>query len=401
MSQSLLPRNLSKMQNNAADAIKVVTLGQRSFCKFLSANDTDPKQSHQAGIYIPHNSSSILFDSPGVRGENKDRLVSVFWHFDEEYLSDEVRLIYYGRGTRNEYRITHTPFFRPEYTGALFVLTQCNEDNYQAFILNTDDEINQFLDAFGISPHETCCLVNNDIPLSNNELINKFIQKIDDRGDEFPDSKTMSAVAREICDKTTSSRLLVLTDPDKKILDWTEMEYNIFKAVEYSRYGNIVSKGFPSVDEFVDMANQVLNRRKSRAGKSLEHHLAAIFDGNRLQYEEQVVTEGNKRPDFIFPSSKAYHDLMHPSNKLISLAAKTTCKDRWRQVINEADRLKDEYKYLCTLQQGISVAQLDEMKAEKVRLIVPKPYIKTYPKERQQDIWSLGKFIAYVQEVMR
>ena len=124
MSQSLLPRNLSKMQNNAADAIKVVTLGQRSFCKFLSANDTDPKQSHQAGIYIPHNSSSILFDSPGVRGENKDRLVSVFWHFDEEYLSDEVRLIYYGRGTRNEYRITHTPFFRPEYTGALFVLTQ-------------------------------------------------------------------------------------------------------------------------------------------------------------------------------------------------------------------------------------------------------------------------------------
>ena len=45
-----------------------------------------------------------------------------------------------------------------------------------------------------------------------------------------------------------------------------DMEYNIFKAVEYSRYGNIVSQGFPSVDEFVDMANQVLNRRKSRAG---------------------------------------------------------------------------------------------------------------------------------------
>ena len=388
------------MQNNAPDAIKVATLGQKTFCKFLSANDTDPTQSHQAGIYIPHNSSSILFNSPGVKGDNKDRFVSVYWHYEENYISDEVRLIYYGRGTRNEYRVTHTPFFKPEYTGALFVFTQCDEDNYQAFVLNTDDEINQFLDAFGLSPHETNCLIDGCKPTSDNDLIKAFIQDIDDKGIDFPDSKRMSAAARDICDKTISSQALILTNPDKKILDWTDMEYNIFKAVEYSRYGNIVSQGFPSVDEFVDMANQVLNRRKSRAGKSLEHHLAAIFDGNHLPFEEQVVTEGNKRPDFIFPSKKAYHDLTYPAKKLISLAAKTTCKDRWRQVLNEADRLKDDYKYLCTLQQGISIAQLDEMQAEKVRLIVPKPYIKTYPEERRDDIWPLDKFIAYVRETV-
>lgn len=387
------------MQNNAPDAIKVATLGQKTFCKFLSANDTDPTQSHQAGIYIPHNSSSILFNSPGVKGDNKDRFVSVYWHYEENYISDEVRLIYYGRGTRNEYRVTHTPFFKPEYTGALFVFTQCDEDNYQAFVLNTDDEINQFLDAFGLSPHETNCLIDGCKPTSDNDLIKAFIQDIDDKGIEFPDSKRMSAAARDICDRTISSESLILTNPDKKILDWTDMEYNIFKAVEYSRYGSVVSKGFPSVDDFVDMANQVLNRRKSRAGKSLEHHLAAIFDGNHLPFEEQVVTEGNKRPDFIFPSRKAYHDLTYPTEKLVSLAAKTTCKDRWRQVLNEADRLKDDYKYLCTLQQGILVAQLDEMHAEKVRLIVPKPYIKTYPEERRNDIWSLDKFVAYVREL--
>lgn len=388
------------MQNNASDAIKVATLGQKTFCKFLSANDTDPEQSHQAGIYIPQNSSSILFNSPGVKGDNKDRFISVYWHFEENFISDDVRFIYYGRGTRNEYRITHTPFFKPEYTGALFVFTQCDEDNYQAFVLNTDDEINQFLDAFGLSPHETNCLIDGCKPTSENDLIKAFIQDINDNGIDFPDSKRMSAAARDICDRTISSQSLILTNPDKKILDWTDMEYNIFKAVEYSRYGSIVSKGFPSVDKFVDMANQVLNRRKSRAGKSLEHHLAAIFEGNHLPFDEQVVTEGNKRPDFIFPSKKAYHNSTYPTKKLISLAAKTTCKDRWRQVLNEADRLKDDYKYLCTLQQGISIAQLDEMQAEKVRLIVPKPYIKTYPEERRNDIWSLDKFIAYVRETV-
>ena len=64
--------------------------------------------------------------------------------------------------------------------------------------------------------------------------------------------------------------------------------------------------------------------------------------------------------------------------KLASLAAKTTCKDRWRQVLNEADRLRSQNKFLCTLQQGISSAQLEEMKSEKVVSVVPQRYIATY-----------------------
>ena len=88
-----------------------------------------------------------------------------------------------------------------------------------------------------------------------------------------------------------------------------------------------------------------------------------------------------------------------PTNKLISLAAKTTCKDRWRQIINEADRLRDRPKYLCTLQQGISPAQMDEMQNENVILVVPKQYIASYPVDRQDRIWTLSKFIAYVREV--
>lgn len=147
------------------------------------------------------------------------------------------------------------------------------------------------------------------------------------------------------------------------------------------------------------MANMVLNRRKSRAGKSLEHHLAAVFDGNEIVYTPQAVTEGNKKPDFIFPSQTAYHDITFPTEKLISLAAKTTCKDRWRQVINEADRLRDKPKYLCTLQQGISPAQMDEMQTENVILVVPQPYIATFPRDRQDRIWTLSKFVNYVREV--
>ena len=83
--------------------------------------------------------------------------------------------------------------------------------------------------------------------------------------------------------------------------------------------------------------------------------------------------------------------------KLTVLAAKTTCKDRWRQVLNEADRLRDDYKYICTLQQGISSTQMDEMEAEKVVLVVPKPYISSYPAEKRQGILTIHDFIHRVK----
>ena len=51
------------------------------------------------------------------------------------------------------------------------------------------------------------------------------------------------------------------------------------------------------------------------------------------------------------------------------------------------------------MQQGISSAQMDEMQAEKVILVVPKPYIKAYPRDRQERIWTVGRFVSYVKEM--
>ena len=127
-----------------------------------------------------------------------------------------------------------------------------------------------------------------------------------------------------------------------------------------------------------------------------------MYIGKGHTYQKEfmdAVTEGNKKPDFIFPSKEAYHNSRFSVDSLISLAAKTTCKDRWRQVINEADRLKGRPKYLCTLQQGISGAQMDEMQAENVILVVPQPYIKTYPSDRQDRIWTLSRFVQYVKAI--
>lgn len=124
--------------------------------------------------------------------------------------------------------------------------------------------------------------------------------------------------------------------------------------------------------------------------------MASVFDASHIVYEEQVVTEENKKPDFIFPDGKCYHNFEFPANLLVSLAAKTTCKDRWRQVINEANRIPE--KHLFTLQQSISSNQLKEMADEKVHLVVPHKYIHNYPIEYQSSIWDLNTFISFVRE---
>ncbi len=387
------------MESLSVKAVDTTLHGQNSFCKFLSANDSGETGGHQSGILISKSAKQMMFSDDElannhilkkeiqVRWQDDFTTSSVFTWYESK---NELRLTRFGKGF---------DLLRPEHTGALFVLVKETDRYFDGFILNTEEDIQLFLDSFGITPAETNrpVEVKKAAPgLIEQKAIDAFISGLTV---EFPASSEMSAAARMILTEVFHNTGLIRSNPDKILLDWTEEEYRLFRALEHERYGHLIKKGFTSVDDFIVLANQVLNRRKSRAGKSLEHHLSAIFDGNDIRYTAQGVTEGNKKPDFIFPSVDAYHDMMFSIENLCTLAAKTTCKDRWRQVLNEADRLRDRNKYLCTMQQGISSAQMDEMQAEQVILVVPKPYISTYPRDRQSRIWTIGKFIRYIREM--
>lgn len=79
------------------------------------------------------------------------------------------------------------------------------------------------------------------------------------------------------------------------------------------------------------------------------------------------------------------------------LASKTTCKDRWRQILNEADKIK--IKHLFTLQQGISENQLAEMFKYNVQLVVPETYLKSFSEKYRDRILTLGKFVSMVESI--
>lgn len=388
------------MESNVFSAVELVQSGSPSFFKFIAANETGDTGGHQCGFYIPKDFAELAFGSRCVKGSNKDVRVKIAWN--DNAVTDS-RIVYYGVGTRNESRITQFgrgfEYLRSEYTGALVVFARTAVKHYRAFVFNSEEEIDEFLGALGLGPADANKLIQlsgRSSEVRETLAFERFIRSLDV---DFPASDVMSAAARRIENDVYDHAEYIQTSPDRKLISWSEIEYRLFRAIENDRYGTFVTNGFVSVDDFIEKANMVLNRRKSRAGKSLEHHLAAIFSGNKLQFEGQVVTEGNKKPDFIFPSSNAYHDAAFPIDRLVFLAAKTTCKDRWRQILNEADRFRGRTKYLCTLQQGMTVKQMEEMAAERVVLVVPKPYISAYPRGTSMRIVTLADFVKSVKRL--
>jgi hypothetical protein len=75
---------------------------------------------------------------------------------------------------------------------------------------------------------------------------------------------------------------------------------------------------------------------------------------------------------------------------------KSTCKDRWRQVLAEAQRI--ERKHLLTLEAAISTHQTDQMHEHKLQLVVPRGLQATYTPAQQENLLDLAEFTAMVND---
>ncbi|MBS1501913.1 MAG: restriction endonuclease [Bacteroidetes bacterium] len=380
-------------------AIAAVQNSQSSYCKFISANDvgktkSGDTRSHQSGFYVPISFCSQIFETEINKGKDYVQFVSVEW---QDAFTTASRFKFYG--SKDECHFTRFgkgfPFLNDDSLGNLLIVCKIDRENYKAFILNNDDDFEEFFAAVNITANETNRPINKvETVTAEDKLLRCFYGFIKFLNKEFPSTISLANNARDCynaCYNVTEK--LIKSDPDNNLLKWLDAEYQLFKAIESEVYSEIILKPFANLEELIIFANTLLNRRKSRAGKSLEYHLEEVFKTFRLNYTSQGITEENKKPDFIFPNIKAYHDKSFDSNKLILLASKTTCKDRWRQVATEANRIP--VKHLFTLQQGVSENQLKEMESEGVKLVVPQPYLKSFPKDYRHKIMTLESFLKF------
>jgi hypothetical protein len=188
-------------------------------------------------------------------------------------------------------------------------------------------------------------------------------------GFAFPSTAQMSEFARERIPAVGATA-------DDALWAWLDMEERLFRALERVIVGDRLDRPFESVDEFLSYSLSVQNRRKSRMGHALENHLAAVFDRHAVRYSSQVRTEGNRTADFVFPGAAEYRDATFPIAHLTVLAAKSTCKDRWPQVLADADRVPA--KHLCTLDTTLSGFQIGDMATKGVLPVMPARVLAGY-----------------------
>ena len=226
--------------------------------------------------------------------------------------------------------------------------------------------------------------------------VDKLDSIIEEFGTTFPKTAEFSDLAR-----LTLPDVSAEDDPDTALIAWLDHEESLFRRLERRVVSTRIEAGFMNgdiadVDGFISFSLSVQNRRKSRMGHSLENHLAAVLRAHDVRHVCGVVTEHNHKPDFLFPDLETYQAAPACGDPRLSmLGAKSTCKDRWRQVLAEADKIRR--KHLLTLEPGISQPQTDQMKEADLQLVVPVAIQASYTRSQQMWLWDVAQFIKDIR----
>lgn len=375
--------------------------------KRLSSVEVNTAKSHQHE-YNGVNSLKKIFGT-----ERRTFAAQFIYLNDKEIIKDNGSLTWYdareNHPHRSEFRMYFTSTSVSSIASANDTIFICLKLDFKVLVIIAEDEstiCNQLKWLFGIESSKSFS-VRNDLSHDKlnfiaqtileqigvrieyseefylDEMINRF-------GVQFPKTSMFSAYARE-----TLPEVQPLDNPDFVLMKWLEREELLFKTFEKYLVSAKLQEGFDdNVEQFFQFALSALNRRKSRAGHSLENHVETLLSARNIKYERNCITENRSKPDFIFPSALAYHDLNFDKRNLTMLGVKSTCKDRWRQVLSEADRIDE--KHLLTLEAAISSYQLQEMQARNLQLVIPTPIHETYSEEYRSKLMSVENFIDVV-----
>lgn len=372
------------------------------FAKRLSANDTGLTRSHQVGFYVPREFALAVAPELAKPVDNPRRALQFLLVSHDQ--PSEPSLIYYNSRVvrqqpngRNEFRVTgfggrRSALQDPNSTGAILVTAwDTTSDRVEAWLADTLEE-EEAIEAV-LGPIEPATQIVRLTPVAGPpQLVVAAPASCEPDIAELPAAwVTVFPPGRELTEEAVRRRPGHGQTVDRRLMDRYRCEFGLFRVVESAHVLPLVTRGFATVDDFLGVAQTVANRRKSRAGRSLELHLARVFDEEGVRYETGGRTEGNRRPDFVFPSIADYR----AGRDTRMLGVKTSVKERWRQVLDEAERIPE--KHLFTLSEGVSPDQFGQMEGARLRLVVPESNVSKFPESIQHKLMTLADFVGLVR----
>lgn len=394
---------------------KVEDLASRSsmlLVKKLSRNDTswaDDSRKHQAGFYIPRSIRESDF-FPRLIADNPDKphifhaQCPSLWPQTGETKVSGMRH-YSNKGPETHFTVIPHDLFSGLSPASLLLggkLTAPVGDVWHWFVvIDSNSEDAEILEtALDLDSQFHCGLFKPEALKSASTIaadeVGQLIEQLnhalrDGKLDAFMASVAKLPSPQEIAEAAQAAYLsetgLVSLDPysmanpgDAIMRISRDIEYTIFKRHELRRRASevvrilvgtssdtvtAVVKGFPALDAVFLSASQ---QRKTRAGRSFENHIARTLRDGRIRHQEQAIL-GGRRPDFVLPD---VHTLKlcdaRPFEDALVLSAKTTLRERWKQVTRE--RFNSAI-FLATIDDRVPEQAIGEMRADGITLVVP------------------------------
>lgn len=392
---------------------KIQSLAQQSatlLVKKLSRNDTSwasDAGKHQAGLYIPRPVREAGF-FPDLRADNPDKPhiltaeVAVLWPQTGETTLSSIRH-YSKKGP--ETHLTRLPkdLFKGLNPASLLIagrfLSPVSGCGWWIVLLDSTDEEAELLETMLDLPvdfhyqlfpaarlAETAQTAQDELE----ELIDRFrfairngtLAKLASDYAVIPDPASIAAEARQqwlLGKGLTRLDPWEIKAPGDAIMEISrEVEYQLYRRHELRRraaellsvlsgtddIASAVLRNYSRIDAVFLSASQ---QRKTRAGRSFEHHIAAALTAGGVRFVEQAVT-GGRRPDFVMPDLAQLQNRKRAREDALILAAKTTLRERWKQVAMESLNCD---VFLATVDDRVAATSIREMAEADIRLVVP------------------------------
>lgn len=421
---------------------KIQALAQQSdalLVKKLSRNDTSwasDTGKHQAGFYIPRPIREAGF-FPQLNAENADKPhiftaeVSVLWPQTGETTLSSMRH-YSNKGPETHFTRLPKPLFKDLTPASLLLagrfINPVAGCGWWIITLDSAGDEAELLETILDLPVDFHHQLFHPSALAQSassareevdELIDRFrvairngtLGELVREYATIPDAATIANQARQ---QWLHAKGIAKFDPweieapgDAIMEISRELEYQLYRRHELRRragelltilcgaddLAGAVLRNYPQIDAVFLSASQ---QRKTRAGRSFEHHIAAALTAGRIRFVEQAVT-GGRRPDFVMPDLEQLHNHNRAREGALVLAAKTTLRERWKQVSSE--RLNCDV-FLATVDDRVAAPSIREMADADIRLVVPES-LKTSKESWYHDQENVLSFREFFDDSLR
>ena len=394
------------------------------FVKKLSRNDRswswDTGGTHQAGVYIPaaerdggfFPNLSRKLRSPG-ENEIREVFFETYWPQAEQTLKS--RLVHYtSKG--EETHLTRLPkaAFKSLTPASFLVIAGIrNSPSKQVFqcmtVDSSTDEAVFLTDVLALDPDFICGVISpakEEAARREKQLtfLERVLQafykgRIVEFAREFaniPDPLVLAEMARTIyCDRHGLPNLnpFTLSAPGDAVREISRgVEWELFKDFQLKARSlqlvemivgrdpkNVsidgvirsIVEGYQEIDALLLSASQ---QRKARAGASFENHIERLLIDGMIPFDKQAVLAAMRRPDFILPSLKLLGRTDRKLGEVLVLSAKTTLRERWKQVQSE---IMNCNLFLATVDENIAGNAIEDMASLGIVLVVPEKLKKS------------------------